>query len=97
MFGVIKIDLSNLEKSSLGADLKLVQIDTELNIEDRLESFVSQIKNPYRYKVGDVTVNLTYSSEGNSLYEYARQYFMNNISNNGIIMPDGYIEKGVNE
>lgn len=42
-------------------DLRDVKIDPALSQEERIRSFIEQVKNPYRFKVGDVVVNVSYS------------------------------------
>ena len=36
---------------------------------DRVRSFIQQVKNPYRFKVGDVVVNVAYTNGGATLNE----------------------------
>ena len=42
-------------------DIRNVQIDTTLSQEEKIRSFIEQVKDPYRFKVGDVIVNVSYS------------------------------------
>ena len=67
---IISIEVSIMEKAGANEvptqaliDIRDVQIDTALPQEERIRSFVKQIKNPYRFKVGDVVVNVSYSGE----------------------------------
>ena len=48
-------------------DVRQVQIDSSLPKEERIRSFVRQIKNPYRFKVGGVIVNVSYADCGSTL------------------------------
>ena len=48
-------------------DLCSIVIDTNLPIQDRVRSFVQQIGDPYHYKVGDVVVTVTYTSDHGTL------------------------------
>ena len=48
-------DLSEL------VDIRDVVIDKSLPLEERVKSYVEQIKNPYCFKVGDVVVRVSYS------------------------------------
>lgn len=48
-------------------DIRDVTLDSTLNREDRIQSFLQQIKNPYRFKVGDVVVNVAYAEGGRTL------------------------------
>jgi len=47
-------------------DLRNVKIDTSLPVEEKLKSFIKQIKNPYRYRVGDIVVNIRFTDSGRS-------------------------------
>ena len=42
-------------------DIRDVHIDSDLPQEERIRSFVRQVNNPYRFKVGEVTVNIAYA------------------------------------
>lgn len=44
-------------------DIQNVQIDASLSENERIRSFVEQIRNPYRFKVGDVVVNVLYKGQ----------------------------------
>lgn len=48
-------------------DIREVQIQKDLPREERIKSFVEQIKNPYCFKVGPVVVNVSYSNSGATL------------------------------
>ena len=48
-------------------DIRDVRIDGTLSREERIRSFVEQVKDPYRFKVGDVTVRVSYSGESATL------------------------------
>lgn len=50
-------------------DLRTVRINTGLPAEERIRSFLRQVKNPYCYKVGDVVVRVAYSENGATLDE----------------------------
>lgn len=48
-------------------DVRDVQINAELPQKEKISSFVAQIKNPYRFRVGDVVVNVSYSGDSVTL------------------------------
>ncbi len=50
-------------------DLRTVRINTGLPTEERIRSFIRQVKDPYHYKVGEVTVHVSYSPGGMTLDE----------------------------
>ena len=56
-------DLSEL------VDIRDVVIDRTLPVEERIKSYVQQIKNPYCFKVGDIKVRVSYANKDQSLNE----------------------------
>ena len=48
-------------------DLCSIVIDTNLPIQERVRSFVHQIGDPYHYRVGDVVVTVSYTSDQGTL------------------------------
>ena len=43
-------------------DIRDVSIDREQPVSERIKSFVSQVKNPYLFKVGDTVVRVSYAN-----------------------------------
>ena len=50
-------------------DIREVSVEKNLPKEQRIESFVRQIRNPYRFRCGDFVVNASFSSSGLTLEE----------------------------
>lgn len=48
-------------------DIRDVVIDKKLTLEERVKSYVEQIKDPYCFKVGDVVVRVSYADKDKSL------------------------------
>ena len=48
-------------------DIRDIVIDKSLPLEERVRSYVEQIKDPYRFKVGDVVVRVSYAGKDKSL------------------------------
>lgn len=48
-------------------DIRDVKVDRSLPTEERVRSYVEQIKNPYYFKVGDVKVRVSYADKAQSL------------------------------
>lgn len=48
-------------------DIRDVKVDRSLPTEERIKSYVEQIKNPYRFKVGDVKVRVSYAENDQTL------------------------------
>ena len=59
------MDIEQCEPDQL-VDLRSVSIDKSIPVPERMRSFVKQIKNPYLFKVDDITVKVEFSS-GKSL------------------------------
>ena len=56
------------EKNLSGlVDIRDVVIDKSLPLEERVRSYVEQIKDPYCFKVGDVVVRVSYAGKDKSL------------------------------
>ena len=43
-------------------DIRDVNIDRSMSVEDRMKSYVEQIKNPYMFKVGNTVVRVSYAN-----------------------------------
>lgn len=43
-------------------DIRDVKIDRSMSVEDRMKSYVEQIKNPYMFKVGNTVVRVFYAN-----------------------------------
>lgn len=63
-----KVDLRSVDRNSL-VDLQEISIDHSLPIEQRVKNFVTKVKNPYCFKVGDVVVKVAFNHDGNSFEE----------------------------
>lgn len=50
-------------------DIREVSVEKDLPKEKRVESFVRQIKNPYRFRCGDFVVNASFNGSGMTLEE----------------------------
>lgn len=43
-------------------DIRDVKIDRSMSVEDRMKSYVEQVKNPYMFKVGNTVVRVSYAN-----------------------------------
>ena len=68
--GLKNIGIEQCEPDQL-VDLRSVSIDKSIPVPERMRSFVKQIKNPYLFKVDDITVKVEFSS-GKSLEDSLR-------------------------
>ena len=48
-------------------DIRDVKIDCSLPIEDRVKSYVEQVKNPYMFKVGNTVVRVSYADTNRTM------------------------------
>ena len=63
--GLKNIGIEQCEQDQL-VDLRSVSIDKSRPVPERMSAFVKQVKNPYLFKVDDITVKVEFSS-GKSL------------------------------
>ena len=61
------------------ADINDVDVDRKLNKQERIKEFIRQIKDPYRFKCGDIIVESRYSANG-LFYKDCLQNIFKNIS-----------------
>lgn len=75
-------DVRSVDRSTL-KDINSVVINPKLPKAEKIQSFVSQIGNPYCYMDGDVMVCISYADTETSLEDRLKSYFngMGNISN----------------
>ena len=55
------------ENISQLVDIRDVKIDCSLPSEERIKSFIEQIKNPYQFKVGDTVVKVSFANTQNTI------------------------------
>lgn len=48
-------------------DIRDVHIDTSLPVEERIKSYIQQVKDPYCFRVGDVKVRVSFSDTDRTL------------------------------
>lgn len=58
-----EVDIRTVDKSQL-VDLNSVVIDESKPVEERILSFIEQVRNPYCFRVGDVAVKVVYKEQG---------------------------------
>ena len=54
-------------------DIRSIAIDPSLSKEERIAAYLSQIKDPYHFKCGQIEVHACYLSEGPSLSDCLKQ------------------------
>ena len=55
-------EMSKKELLNSLVDIRDVKIDRTLPVEERMKSYVEQIKNPYLFKVGNTVVRVSYAN-----------------------------------
>ena len=63
-----EVDVRCVDRSNL-VDLQEIRIDHSQPIEQRVRDFVTKVKNPYCFMVGDVVVKVAFNPEGLSFEE----------------------------
>lgn len=66
---VLKLDRNGL------TDIQEVKIDSSLPVGQRLADYIQQVKNPYAYRCGSVTVLLQFNPDGKDLSQVLTGYF----------------------
>ena len=54
------VDVTNVDRDTL-VDLQDIRINDKLSVDERIASFIEQIKNPYCFKVDGVVVKVAFS------------------------------------
>lgn len=68
-----EVDLEKIDKDEL-VDINDVKIDINQTKEEKIKSFINQIKNPYCYKCGKVTIKISFSDNSKSLEDLMSDY-----------------------
>ena len=63
--------IPNPDRETL-VDIRDVTVDKSLPKEERITSFVRQIKNPYRFRCGDFIVNTSFAADGPTIEDCLR-------------------------
>ena len=64
----------NMSENEL-VDIETVHIDENLSREERMRSFLKQIKNPYCFKCKGVTVKVSFNENGKTFEECMEDYY----------------------
>ncbi len=67
------VDIRTVDRDAL-VDIHDVKIDRTLPKEERIRSFVKQIKNPYCFKCGEVVVKMAFSDTKATLEDRMEHY-----------------------
>ena len=58
-------------------DISEINVDKSLSKEKRIEKFISDVGDPYKFRVGDVEVSVSFDSGGEKLQDKMERYFEN--------------------
>ena len=70
------VDITKVDRNAL-VDVRSVHIDASLPGEQKMQSYLGQIKNPYCFLCGDTPVKIRFVSEEKSLKQSLYNYFVN--------------------
>lgn len=62
-----KNDVQGATSQEQLVDIRDVKIDRSLPSEERIKSFIEQIKNPYQFKVGNTVVKVSFANTQNTI------------------------------
>lgn len=69
------IDITKVNKQDL-IDIRDVHIEEHHSKEEKIKSFINQVKNPYCYRCGDVVVKVSYGVNVATMQEKMESYLM---------------------
>lgn len=69
------IDITQVDRSTL-ADIRSIHIDPALPTEQKMQSYLEQIGNPYCFLCGDTPVKIRFVSESKTLKQSLCDYFL---------------------
>lgn len=74
------LSIENYNMNDL-VDIRDIVVDKKQPIENRILSFVEQVKNPYFFKVGNIAVKVNFNNNNASLQERLENYFKDCLKN----------------
>ena len=70
-----KISFDQIKKEDL-TDINDIKIDRSLKPEERIMSYLSQVKNPYFLKKNGVAIKIGFSDSGKTMQQCMEEYLM---------------------
>ena len=67
------VDIQTVDINTL-TDIRGIEIDTKLSVEEKLRSFMKQTNNVYLHRIGDYIVKVSFQKEGSSIDEKMEEY-----------------------
>ncbi len=74
-----EISLLDCDKNSL-VDLNTIDIDNDNSKEIKILDYITQINNPYLFRVGDIAVKLVFKEDGRSLQDELKKLISANLA-----------------
>ncbi len=71
-----RLSINDADRATL-VDIAAIEIDSAQSVEQRVESFLERVKNPYLFMCGDTAVRIVFDSEGKDLDYLLKNYFIN--------------------
>ena len=68
------VDIRKVDQASL-VDINQVKIDNSLPVVQRVSNFISQVRNPYCFRIGDVAVKVEYKTNGPTFQQNMEDLF----------------------
>lgn len=72
------VSIINCDKSAL-TDILSVKIDSYKSKPEKLFDYISQVKNPYLFRLGDLAVKVTFDDSGKSLQQKFESLILENL------------------
>lgn len=69
-------DIHTIDRDEL-VDIGFVKIDTAMPRQERIESYLAQIKNPYCFKCGQFAVKISFTEDAPCLQDRLVEYLRN--------------------
>lgn len=70
------IDVRMVDRKSL-VDIRDIEIDNNLSLEERIREFMKRVNNPYCFKVGNVVVKTVFTGSGGCFEERFKKMLLN--------------------
>ncbi len=68
-------EISNVDKNQL-VEISTVSVDASLPGVERMQNYLEQVKNPYCFRSGDITVRVRFEPDGPDLDNLLKNYFI---------------------
>ena len=70
------VDIRTVDKSTL-TDIRDIKINTKKPVQERIKSYIEQVKNPYCLIVDGMVVKMTFANTEKTMNDRVKEYFQN--------------------